>query len=222
MATLTVYLNRGQTANVAAQTLGDDENILSWVGHDTLVLAPSGRIFDSEFVLGLANGPGLLSDGLNLRATGSATAREFSVAPSVDCWQATISPREPSGTLTVTSIEARLDSVSATTPVIRLEGGGATADYRAEQLPEGAFTVYPDIGAQLLPIAVFRPAIEPFRMDRAGTFTATAKADGSGLTEGHWRGTTSTDEPEEDYRLAVSGPRPLIRIRGRLAVRIPR
>ena len=220
LATLTVYLNRGQTANVAAQTLFDDEDVLGWIGHDVLVLAPSGRIVDSAFVLGLANGPGLLFNGLNLRATGSETARDFLTAPSVDGWTTSISPTGPSGALTVTSIEARLDSVSATTPVIRLEGGGVTADYRAEQLPPEAFTVYPNIGAQLLPVGVFRPAIEPFRMETAGDFTATALADGSGAVEGHWRGSFSTDEPFEDYRLAVSSPAPLIRLRGRLAVRV--
>ena len=131
-------------------------------------------------------------------------------------------PTEDSGALTVTSIEARLDSVSATTPVIRLQVPGASeyADYRAERLPGSAFTVYPDIAAQVLPLAVFRPAIEPFRMRRAGDFTATALADGSGLVEGHWRGATSTDDPDEDYRLTATSPRPLIRLRGRLAVRV--
>ena len=198
-------------------------DVLSYVGYDVLLLAPSGRVHDLAYIVGLANGIGLLYDSLNLRATGSETARDFLTAPSVDGWTTSISPTGPSGALTVTSIEARLDSVSATTPVIRLQApGGEYADYRAEQLPEGAFTVYADLDAQLLPLAVFRPAIEAFRVDTAGVFTATALADGSGLVEGHWRGATSTDEPDEDYRLTVSSPRPLIRLRGRLAVQIPR
>ena len=219
LATILVYLRRGQTAELSdVQTLGDDTDVLAWVGYDVLIAAPSGRIFDGGYVLGLANGVGLLYDSLNLRATGSETARDFALAPSVDGWTTSISPSEPAGALTVTSIEARLDSVSSTTPVIRLAAGGVTADYRAEQLPPSAFTVHPDVLA--LPIAVFRPAIEPFRMETAGDSTLTALADGSGVTEGHWRGATSTAAPVQDYRLAVSSPRPLMRIRGRLAVRV--
>ena len=84
-----------------------------------------------------------------------------------------------------------------------------SADYRAERLPPAA-----------LPVVVFRPADDPFRMDRAGVFTATALADGSGVTEGHCTGATSTDAPVQDFRLAVSSPRPLMRLRGRLAVRV--
>ena len=223
LATVRVYLARGATATLDdVQTLGDDTDILGYVGYDCLILSPSGRIADSGYILGLANGIGLLYDGLNLRATGSETARDFSAAPSADGWEVEISPSEPGGRLTVSSIEARLDSVSATTPVIRLQAAGASefTDYRAERLPESAFVVNPDIGAQVLPLAVFRPAIEPFRMDTVGIFTATALADGSGAIEGHWRGATSTDEPFEDYRLVTSSPRPLMRIRGRLAVRV--
>ena len=148
--------------------------MLAWIGYDVLIAAPAGRVFDGSYILGLANGVGLFYNSLNLRATGSETARDFALAPSVDGWECTISPREESGALTVTNIEARLDSVSATTPVIRLEGGGASADYRAERLPGAAFTVHPDVLA--LPIAVFRPVIEPFRMETAGDFTATALA----------------------------------------------
>ena len=70
-----------------------------------------------------------------------------------------------------------------------------------------------------LPVVVFRPAVEPFRMDRAADFTLTALADGSGVTEGHWRGAISTHAPSEEYRLEVSSQRPLMRVRGRLAVR---
>ena len=227
VATVKIYLRRGATATLNnIQTLFDDEDVLGWRNYDVLILAPSGRVADGGYIIGLANGIGLLYNGLNLRATGAETARDFLAAPSVDGWQATLYPRDrdTAGALTVTSIECRLDSVSSTTPVIRLQVPGASeyADYRAEQLPESAFTVYPDLDAQVLPLAVFRPALEPFRMATAGNFTATALADGSGLVEGHWRGATSTDEPDEDYRLTVSSPRPLIRLRGRLAVQIPR
>ena len=225
LATCTVYLRRGAVATLDnVQVLGDDTDALGWRNYDVLILAPTGRIHDGGYIIGLANGVGLLYNGLNLRATGAETARDFLAAPSVDGWQATLYPRErdTAGALTVSSIECRLDSVSSTTPVIRLQAAGASgyADYRAERLPEPAFVVYPDIGAQVLPLAVFRPAIEPFRMTRAGDFTATALADGSGLVEGHWRGAVSADDPDEDYRLTVSGPRPLIRIRGRMAVKL--
>ena len=142
LATVLLYLRRGQAAELSdVQTLNDDEETLSQIGYDVLLAAPTGRVFDGAYVLGLANGVGLLYNSLNLRATGSETARDFALAPSVDGWEATIRPREESGALMVSSIEARLDSVSATTPVIRLEGGGASADYRAEQLPPEAFTL---------------------------------------------------------------------------------
>ena len=120
LATLTVYLNRGQTATLDnVQVLGDDVDALGWIGYDCLVLCPTGRVHDLAYIVGLANGVGMLYDGLNLRATASETARDFLAAPSVDGWETLISPSEDSGTLTITSIEARLDSVSATTPVIR-------------------------------------------------------------------------------------------------------
>lgn len=33
---------------------------------------------------------------------------------------------------------------------------------------------------------------------------------------------SGSNAPDEDYRLVVSSPRPLLRLRGRLAVQIPR
>ena len=121
-------IRRGAVATLDnVQVLGDDEGALGFVGYDVLLISPSGRASESAYILGLANGVGLLYNSLNLRATGAATARDFSAAPSVDGWQATLYPRDrdTAGALTVTSIECRLDSVSATVPVIRLEGGGA-------------------------------------------------------------------------------------------------
>ena len=59
LATCTIYLRRGATATLdGIQTLGDDEDILSYVNYDVLILAPSGRVHDGGYVLGLANGIG--------------------------------------------------------------------------------------------------------------------------------------------------------------------
>ena len=214
LAEVDVYVRR-ETARATMLPM-DTDQIPGWVGFDVLLLVPTGQIFSGGYVFGLAAGPGVLFDGLGLPPGGEATAEDNLLAPSVDGWTASISPREPSGALLVTGIEAALDSVSATTPVIRLLGGGVTADYRAV-VPIGAHETVTAWQTAALPVALFQPERDPFRLDKAADFTATALADGSGLTSGSWRGFTSTANPAEDYRLAVDSPAPLMRLRGRLA-----
>ena len=216
LANVQLYVGRGETADVdGVLVLGDPDDAVGYSGFDCLLLVP-GNIFNGAYIVGLAAGPGVLYDGLGLAPDGEATATDRLGLPSTDGWTASAAPSEPSGALLVTTIEAAVDSLSATTPVIRLAGGGVTADYRATPTLAAREPVA-NWQTDTLPVAVFRPERDPFRLDKADDFTMTAKADGSGFTSGSWRGFTSTANPAEDYRLVVDRPAPLMRLRGRLA-----
>lgn len=203
LGTVRVYLRPGQTATLRdILPLGDAETVADYVGFDVLLLAPSGRMFDGAYITGLASGPGILYDGFGRPLGGSVSA---ALKPTV-----LISPTEPFGALVVTSIEARLKAPSdSTVPIIRLEG----TEYRARSLPEEARD--PDLSnPNSWPVGVFRPVDEPFRMDNTVSFTATLSGDA-----GDWHAANASG-PLEGFRLAVSIARPVLRLRGRLAVRL--
>ena len=245
LAHVRLWLRRNQTADLReAQVLTDVDTATSWIGFDVIVNVPSGRPNQGPaFVIGVAQGQGIIYDSLSLPPDDIAVASD-SILPSVDGWSATVEQHvaidipdplraKPLGALQVTAIHCAIDSVDNTVPVIRLRGNatGIEADYRAAPSMAARAEVV-DWRSDPIPVVVFLPAAQPFKLQRVRggrrsdlAFTATMLADSGGLRSGSVRGFLSSaaeDESRFDVPFKiVNPPRPLLCVKGRVSAFIP-
>ena len=245
LARVRLWLRRQQTADITdVQVLVDPDTAKSWENFDVQLFAPTGRASDQAFILGPAQGQGILFDSLALAPDAVAVATD-SIGPSTDGWLATVESHvpidipdplraRPLGALSVSAILVALDSVQTTTPVVRLTGvtTGVTSDYRAAPVLAARSEVTDWQAGGKLPVVPFAPEGPPFRLERVRggrrddlRFTVTGLADTGGLGSGSWRGfTTSEDGGDERFEVPFkvqAPPRPLICIKGRVSAFVP-
>lgn len=245
LARVRLWLRRQQHADIGnVQVLVDPDTAATWQGFDCQIFAPTGRASERAFILGPAQGQGILYDSLTLAPDAVAVATD-SIGPSTDGFTATVESHvaidipdplraRPIGALSVSAVYVAVDSVQTTTPVVRLTGvaSGATQDYRAAPVLAARSEVTDWQTGGKLQVVPFAPEGPPFRLERVRggrrddlKFTVTGLADTGGFGSGSWRGfTTTQDGGDERFEVpfkVVSPPRPLICIKGRVSAFIP-
>ena len=215
--TVRIYGRMGQTALVRSVLALDPGTVAELVSFDVVLLSPNGRVSDLAFILGGASGPSVLYPGLDLPRTTTVTASTTAAGVMVEAWRVRFEPPTDGGALLVTAIEAPVALATPNTRAVLTAFGGGSVSRRyvprVSPMPNAAYTT---TGGPV----IFLAEDEPFRQGAAESFQVAFHAERLDESQPAEFLTYTSGESATGGRLTVASGGPVVRLRGRVALKL--